>query len=257
MTSPGSVVLSTLEFDVVWEAARLVRRNVALDVPSPGITHTERAEFVRRAWASLEGRGLARGGRVVPEIADALALLSNPQVSIDIWIWAGGRKITGLAAAAGEEAVLAVVDGDEVWLIESRGSALAEAAVSVAGDMPAGFGRSISLPNDVLRAASDEAGRSAEKLVLALERKGLPLSEAQELARMADGMGTRGQFGAERGQNGGPPLRAGRVVAFHDASSGRFLHQVRPSTDGRNWSTITPVDNARLAACLWELLQEV
>lgn len=250
-------MLSTLEFDVVWEAARLVRRNVALDVPSPGITHTERAEFVRGAWASLEGRGLARGGRVVPEIADALALLSNPQVSFDIWIRAAGRTITGLAAAAGEDAVLAVVDGDEVWLIESRGSALAEAAVSVAGDMPAGFGRSISLPNDVLRAASDEAGRSAEKLVLALERKGLPLSEAQELARMADGMGTRGQFGAERGQNGGPPLRAGRVVAFHDASSGRFLHQVRPSTDGRNWSTITPVDNARLAVCLWELLQEV
>lgn len=257
MTSPGSVVLSTLEFDVVWEAARLTRRNVALDVPSPGITHTERAEFVRSAWASLEGRGLARGGRVAPEVADTLALLGNPQVSIDIWIWAGGRKIKGLAASSGEEAVLAVVDGAEVWLIEARGSALAEAAVSVAGDMPAGFGRSISLPNDVLREASDEAGRNAEKLVLALERKGLPLHDAQELARMADGMGTRGQFGVERGQRGGPPVRAGRVVAFHDTTSGRFLHQVRPSTDGRSWSTITPVDNARLAACVWELLQEV
>ncbi len=257
MTSPGSVVLSTLEFDVAWEAARLARRNVALDVPSPGITHTERAEFVRDAWASLEGRGLARGGRVTAEIADTLALLGNPQVSIDIWIWAGGRKIKGLAASAGEDAVLAVVDGDEVWLIEARASALAEAAVSVAGDMPAGFGRSISLPNDVLSKASDEAGRNPEKLVIALERQGLPLHEAQELARMADGMGTRGQFGVERAQQGGPPVRAGRVVAFHDTTSGRFLHLVRPSTDGRSWSTITPVDNARLAGCVWELLQEV
>jgi len=257
VTSPGSLVLSTLEFDVVWEAARLTRRNVALDVPSPGITHAERAEFVRNAWTSLEGRGLARGGRVTSEMADTLALLGNPQVSVDIWIWANGRKIKGLAAAAGEEAVLAVIDGAEVWLIEARGSALAEAAVSVAGDMPAGFGRSISLPNDVLRAASDEAGRNSEKLVLALERKGLPLSDAQELARMADGMGTRGQFGVERAQRSGPPVRAGRVVAFHDTTSGRFLHQVRPSTDGRNWSTITPVDNTRLAGCVRELLEEV
>ena len=68
-------MLSTLEFDVVWEAARLTRRNVALDVPSPGITHAERAEFVRNAWTSLEGRGLARGGRVTSEMADTLALL--------------------------------------------------------------------------------------------------------------------------------------------------------------------------------------
>ena len=257
MTSPGSVVLSTLEFDVVWEAARQPRRNVALDVPSPGTTHAERAELVRSAWAALEGRGLARRGRVAAEVADSLALLGNPQVSIDIWIWAAGRKIKGLAASSGEDGVLAVVDGAEVWLIEARGSALAESAVSVAGEMPAGFGRSISLPNDLLRAASDEAGRNAEKLVIALERRGLPLSDAQELARMADGMGTRGQFGVERGQRSGPPVRAGRVVAFHDTKSGRFLHQVRPSTDGRAWSTITPVDNARLASCVWELLQEV
>ncbi|MEU4741294.1 ESX secretion-associated protein EspG [Actinosynnema sp. NPDC023658] len=253
----GTVVLSTLEFDVAWEGERLTRRNVALDVPSPGITHTERAVFVDQAWGSLAERGLAVNRRLTPELADAFALLANPQVSIDLWIWVDRRKIKGLAAASGDEAVLAVVDGDEVWLIESRASALAEAAVSVAGDMPAGYGRSISLPNDVLRAASDEAGRDAEKLVLALERRGLALHEAQELAGMCDGMGTRGQFGAERAQPAGPPVRAGRVVAWHDTPSGRYLHQVRPSSDGRNWSTITPIDNARLAGCVWELLQEV
>ncbi|MEU7526205.1 ESX secretion-associated protein EspG [Saccharothrix sp. NPDC042600] len=253
----GTVVLSTLEFDVAWEAERHQRRNVALDVPSPGVTHTERARFVEQAWGSLEQRGLAGGGRLVPELADTFALLANPQVAVDIWIWVDRRKIKGLAAASGEEAVLAVVDGDEVWLIEARASALAEAAVSVTGEMPAGRGRSISLPNDVLRAASDEAGRNAEKLVLALERHGLPLSDAQELAGMCDGMSTRGQFGAERAQPGGPPVRARRVVAWHDTPTGRYLHLVRPSSDGRDWSTITPIDNARLATCVWELVDEV
>lgn len=254
----GTVVLSTLEFDVAWEGERLTRRNVALDVPSPGITHTERAVLVEQAWRSLAERGLAENRRLTPELADAFALLANPQVSIDLWIWVDRRKIKGLAAgSSGDEGILAVVDGDEVWLIGSRAGALAEAAVSVAGEMPAGYGRSISLPNDVLRAASQEAGRDAEKLVLALERHGLPLHEAQELAGMCDGMGTRGQFGAERAQQGGPPVRAGRVVAWHDTPSGRYLHQVRPSSDGRSWSTITPIDNARLAGCVRELLQEV
>ncbi|RKT51606.1 ESX secretion-associated protein EspG [Saccharothrix australiensis] len=257
MTAAGTVVLSTLEFDVAWEAERLSRRNVALDVPSPGVTHAERAVFVDRAWGSLEQRGLASGRRLAPELADSFALLANPHVAVDLWIWVDRRKIKGLAAAVGEAAVLAVVDGDEVWLIESRASALAEAAVSVTGEMPAGYGRSISLPNDVLRAASDEAGRDAEKLVLALERRGLPLSDAQELAGMCDGMGTRGQFGAERARPGGSPARADRVVAWHDTPSGRYLHQVRPSSDGRSWSTITPIDNARLASCVWELVQEI
>ncbi|MBP2339716.1 hypothetical protein JOF41_005894 [Saccharothrix coeruleofusca] len=252
-----TVVLSTLEFDVAWEAERLTRRNVALDVPSPGVTHTERARLVDQAWESLQARGLAARRRLDPELADAFALLANPQVSVDIWIWVDRRKIKGLAAASGEDAVLGVVDGDEVWLIEARASALAEAAVSVAGEVPAGYGRSISLPNDLLRAAADEAGRNADKLVLALERRGLPLHEAQELAAMCDGMGTRGQFGAERARAGGPPARAGRVVAWHDTPSGRYLHQVRPSSDGRSWSTITPIDNARLAGCVWELLEEV
>ena len=244
------MVLSTLEFDVAWEAERLASRSVALDVPSPGITHTERAEFVARAWESLEERGLASRGRVVSELADGFALLANPQISVDIWIWAD-RKITGLAAASGEEAILAVIDGDDVWLIEARASSLAESAISVAGDMPAGYGRSVSLPHETLREASTESGPDAQKLMMALERRGIPLRDAQELAGMVDGMSTRGQFGAERGAN-----RARRVVAFHDTPAGRYLHQVRPSTDGRNWSTITPADNQRLASCVWELLQE-
>ncbi|ATE57721.1 MULTISPECIES: ESX secretion-associated protein EspG [Actinosynnema] len=258
MTAPGTAVLSTLEFDVAWEAERLPRRNVALDVPSPGITHTERAELVRSAWESLERRDLASRQRVSPELADAFSLLANPQACVDIWIWVDGRKIKGLAASAGDDAVLGVVDGDEVWLIPSRATALAEAAVSVAGEMPAGRGRSISLPNDVLRTASTKAGPSAERLITELERQGVPLHEAQELAAMCEGMGTRGQFGAERAaKRGEPTTRAKRVVAWHDTPSGRYLHLVRPSSDGRDWSTITPIDNTRLAGCVWELLQEV
>ncbi len=49
MTGRGTVVLSTLEFDVLWERERLPRKHEALGVPSPGKTHTERATLVADA----------------------------------------------------------------------------------------------------------------------------------------------------------------------------------------------------------------
>lgn len=135
MSTPGggSLVLSALEFDVLWQAQRLPRRHVALDVPSPGVTHAERARLVEQAWESLARRGLARGREPSVELVDMLGLLANPKVSVDVWVWVE-RQISGLAAGSGREALLGVVDGDEVWLIPVSDSALAEAAVSVAGE---------------------------------------------------------------------------------------------------------------------------
>lgn len=236
---------------MVWEAQRLPAAHVALETRIPSITHTEKSEVVKRAWESLEARGLARNGRVVPELADGFALLANHQVSVDLWIWAD-RQISGLAAAIGDEAILAVQDRDEMWLIEARGTALAEAAVSVAGEMPAGFGRSTSMPYDELVAAAKNVGLDAQAMITSLERRGMRLGDAQELAGMLDGISTRGQFGVQR--NG---RRANRVVSFHDTHNGRYLRQLKPSSDGRQWCTITPVDNHRLAGAVWELLQEV
>ena len=60
------MVLSTLEFDVLWESERLPRKHVALDVPSPGRTHSERARLVAGAMAGLRGRGLVEGDRAMP-----------------------------------------------------------------------------------------------------------------------------------------------------------------------------------------------
>ena len=56
MSDTGSVVLSTLEFDVLWESERLPDKHVALDVPSPGKTHTERRLLVKQA-AEIYDRG--------------------------------------------------------------------------------------------------------------------------------------------------------------------------------------------------------
>lgn len=249
----GSVVLSTLEFDVLWEHAGLPRRHVALDVPSPGTTHTERARLVERAWNSLAGRGLARGHEANSELVDLLTLFVRPKVGLDIWMWTD-RQISGMAVSTGSRALLGVVDGDEVWLVPARDSALAEAAVSVAGELPAGVGRSVSLPHDVLVDADAEARGDARALVTALEDRDVELWQAQELAGMLFGAVARGQFGAQRTGRDGRDRRADGVVAFYDTDAGRYLFQVTRAGDGRSWATITPAGNALLAQRVWELL---
>lgn len=256
MGLPSSVVLSALEFDVAWESQRFPRRHVALDVPSPGVTRNQRAELVAQAWAALAERGLASRGRVDGELADRLALLAYPERSVDGWIWTD-REIRGLASQSGRDALLGVVDRDEVWLIPARDSSFVEAAVSMAGEWAPGRGRSVSVPMDVLRSADAAAGGDAKSLIVELTELDVPLGNAQTLAGMFDGIVSRGQFGAERSVNGRSSRRAERVVAFHDTERGRYLYLTQPAADGRLWATVTPADSRTIATAVWELLDEI
>lgn len=251
MGLPGTVVLSTTEFDVLWESERLPARHVALDVPSPGLTTGARAELVEQVWAGLAERGLADGRQPEPELAERLALLAHPQRSVDAWLWAD-RQVRALAATSGKQAMLGVVDRNEVWLIPARDTAFVPAAVSVAGECPAGDGHGVTVPVDLLRAADAEVNGDPRALIMALERRGVPLTQAQELSRMFTGITLRGQFGAERTPRGARRRRADRVVAFHDNEQGRYLFLTKPG-----WATVTPADNAALAAAVSELFDEL
>ncbi|KAA9161075.1 ESX secretion-associated protein EspG [Amycolatopsis acidicola] len=248
--------LSTLEFDVLWESAKLPPPHPALRVLSPGRTHTERRELVGKAWKSLGARGLARGDRASGELVDQLNLLANPKVSIDVWVWSD-REIKGLAVSTGSQALLGVVDRGEVWLIPARDTSLPQSAVSVAGELAPGVGHSVSLPHGLLRTADSEAKGDPKALVTALEDKGVELWQAQELAGMMVGVLARGQFGVERLGRDGAMHRAGRVIAFHDTDAGRYLVQLGGGGDGQDWLTVAPADNNLLATRVWELLEEV
>lgn len=252
----GTIVLSRLEFDVLWESEKLPAKHEALTVPSPGKTHTERRQLVAKAFADLEQRGLATRGRAEPHVADLLNLLAHHQLSIDSWVWTDHR-ISSLAVVAGSSALLAAVDGPEVWLIPARQTAIAEAAVSVAGDVVAGPGHSVSVPTDVLGAADAKAGGDVRLFAAALTDKGVSSSDAKTMAGMVRDMDVRGQFCATRMQRDQRMVRAGRIVAFHDTPNGRYVHLAKPNNDGRMWSTVTPADTRRLVSCVQELMSEV
>jgi hypothetical protein len=252
--SNGTIVLSKLEFDVLWESEQLPPKHEALTVPSPGRTHTERRQLVAQAFAALEERGLAKRDRAAPDLVDQLNLLAHHQLSIDSWVWTDHR-ISSLAVVSGRSALLAAVDGPDVWLIPARETSLAEAAVSIAGDVVAGPGVSVSVPTDVLTAADAEARGDAREFAAALARRGV--ANAKTMAAMVSDMNVRGQFGVTRMQRDQRMLRADRVVAFHDTPRGRYVHLAKPNSDGRTWSTVTPADSRRIASCVHELMTEV
>ncbi|WP_033290052.1 ESX secretion-associated protein EspG [Amycolatopsis jejuensis] len=247
-----NLVLSALEFDVLWESLELGRRPSALAVPSPGRTHSERAELIETAWESLAARRLARGRRPSGVLLDQLHLLARPSEAVDVWVWAD-REIHGRAVSRGSQAVLGVIDRGEVWLIPADSGALADAVVPVAGVLGAGVGQSISVPHDSLVAADSVAHGEPKALVTALEDRGLDLWEAQELAGMLVGQEARGQFCAERVLRDGTVRRSPHVAAFYDTDSGRYLFQLTDDSDGRTWATVSPADNAVLAERVREL----
>ncbi|WP_344678625.1 ESX secretion-associated protein EspG [Saccharopolyspora taberi] len=251
-----AVRLSALEFDVLVEHLELGSMPLVLKVPSPGRTHTERAELVESAWRSLSGRALGDPADLDPWLERTLRLLARPLREVDGRLWLG-RSVRVLAAAADGEAALAVKDGDTLTLRPAAASGLPREAASVLPQLGPGPGRSVSVRSSDLDAAADEAGADVEALEAALRRRGVRADDAETLTSMVGEAGPRGQFGAAARDRLGRRSRAGHVVGFFDTAHGRYVQVRRESPSGDVWSTIAPVDSRRMTGHLEELLAEV
>ncbi|MBB5955092.1 hypothetical protein FHS29_001662 [Saccharothrix tamanrassetensis] len=246
------VTISALEFDVLWEHLRLETMPLVLKVPSPGKTHEERAELERRAWAGLDSRGLGRPVSLDPMLEDLLHLLNRPQQEVDGRLWLG-RSVRVLAAAKGQSAVLAVLDGDRLTLRPASAEGLPREALGVLPSAPPGPGHSVTLPSADLDAAAAAAG-TPDNLEAALRSRGVRQEDAHTLAEMFRDAGHRGQFGAAARDKWGKRVRPEHVVAFFDNPHGRYV-QLRRATPGQQpWSTISPTDPRRLVQHLTDLL---
>ncbi|SHG48920.1 ESX secretion-associated protein EspG [Streptoalloteichus hindustanus] len=249
------LTLTALEFDVLWEHLELGAMPLPIKVPSPGRTWTERSALADRAWADLAGRGLASAPHVEDRLADLLRLLAHPDREVDGRIWLG-RRIRVLAAARGDDAVLAVLDGDRLTLREAASTGLPREAVGVLPPRPAGPGHSVTLPSADLDAAAGACDSSHEGLAEALRDRGVRAEDAHALARMTRGATHLGQFGAAARDQLGRRRRTEWVVGFFDTAEGRYL-QVRRAREGcAPWSTVCPTDQRRLVAHVEEALAE-
>lgn len=249
------VEISTLEFDVLWEHYHgVAQMPLVLRVPSPGRTDEERKRIVRGVWDGLTGRGLGSPVDADPRLTHLLSLLRRPDREIDGRLWLGG-EVRLLAAATGDEAVLAVLANGRLTLRPADATGLPRFALSVLPPAAAGPGQSITLPTADFEAAAKEA-RKQEELAVALRNRGVRASYAQTLAEMIGDIVNRGQYGSAHRDRWGRRVRTPRVISFFDTEAGRYLQVRRESEDTEPWTTISPAAPRRLLQHLTELHEE-
>ncbi|MGW6441976.1 ESX secretion-associated protein EspG [Lentzea sp. NPDC055074] len=239
-------LLSTREFEVLWQTLRLGRMPYPLDVPSEGATEQAVKALQAKTIEGLRRRGVADDAR----LEDLLRLLGDHEVSVDA-VAGLDRTVRALAAASGSDAVLAVIDGDNVGLSQIRPTALAREIVRVLPEGVAGPGSALSVRLETLQQAvalqeaeqeedsEDPWGAADEELDdrEALLKAGLSAQDARQMDELAQSRVAGGQFGVTHGRH-----RADVVINWFDTHQGRYL-MVR--SDG--WLSLSPTDNDRIA----------
>lgn len=252
-------LLSPAELDVLWHDLELGRLPYPLDVPSLGSTMEERARLRLTVLEGLIQRGLAHDRRLL----DLLRLLADHQVAVDAVASMDRRPVRAVAASDGNQAVLAVVDEEQIGIVEVRPTALAKSIVGVLSDGSAGPGSAMSLRLETLAAAvalQDEPNENDDPWgdedldeKQSLQRAGLSKQDASVLSELAENRVAGGQFGVtRRGENRYRNERAGVLINWFDTPNGRYL-MVREN----GWLSLSPTDNERIANRIDSVLASV
>lgn len=252
-------LLSPAELDVLWHDLDQGRLPYPLDVPSLGSTMEERARLRLDVLDGLQRRGLANDQRLL----DLLRLLANHRVAVDAVANMERRPVRAVAASDDDQAVLAVIDEDQIGLLEVRPTSLAKSIVGVLSDGTAGPGSALSLRVETLTAAvalqeepeesDDPWGDEDLDEKQALQRAGLSKQDATVIGELAENRVAGGQFGVTR--RDGSRYREERsdvLVNWFDTPQGRYL-MVREN----GWLSLSPTDNERIANRIDSVLASV
>lgn len=256
MTVTPDYELTEREFDFLWAHLDLPEMPYPVDVPGNGTTVEERARLRDETFDGLRDKGVLRGDRVVPRLADLLAVLAAPTRSVDT-VGYGDGPIRGLAASDGGTAALVALSSGVLAFAAIRPTSLATSIVGVLPPGEAGPGMPISLPRQALRTAvegddDDPFGGDERDVLMA---HGLSDEDAAALVDLADRRVRGGQFGVT---TTGRPTRLGRgsrlrsqtVITWFDTGEGRYL----AVHDGA-WLSLAPADGGRIAHRIDELLR--
>jgi hypothetical protein len=238
-------VLSTAEFDVLWEWLGLAPTPVVLQLASPGRTHGERRSIQAAAWQGLRRRELAGSDGPDPELARLMHLLARPEEQLELRAW-WGREVRALAAGRHGAGALALREADGV-VVTACGS-LPSALLGAFPPADRGPGRACTVPSAILAAAP------VAELRPALIGAGVSSAEAALLATMVAGTRQRAQVVALAADRWGVLRRAGGVLGVLDGPRGRYLLTRSTGEDGVEWATIGPADDRQLRHRISELL---
>lgn len=245
----GGFTLSATEFEVLWELLALPERPVVLDVPTRGGTDQERHHVVAQATESLRAKRLLDVRGPDADLEALCALLARPGWAVDAWLRLD-RPVRAQAAASGERATLAVVDGERVTLVPSSRYRVIDGLVGMIGINP-GPGASVSVPADDLDAAAAASRGDTRRLIDELRRRGARYDDADLLARMCPEHTHTVQFSVAVHHRTAGRSRGRRVIGLHATAAGWYL-QVRRC----GYVTVTPASAAKVSEQLNDLVGE-
>ncbi|MCP2261378.1 EspG family protein [Streptoalloteichus tenebrarius] len=242
------------EFVALWRRLGLGARPLELNVQEVGGTTDQARNAYREAWEGLAARGLVTGDDVDGRLADVLATLARPSVSVDLrWAVDPGRELRGLAAARGEWAAVGVLADGRVWTDTVRAEALVDAVVGLIGRTPRGSGRAVSVAARVLDEAAVASGEAGQGFTSALVEAGMRGNDARMLTAVVSAPRLRaGQLGAAARDGLGRRRRAPGVVNVFDTVEGRYALYERSG-----YVTVAPADERRITNLVLELLQSI
>ncbi|MBB5959145.1 hypothetical protein FHS29_005765 [Saccharothrix tamanrassetensis] len=247
--SATTVVLSHLEFDLLWEDLGVGDPPYPLEVDSHGETLAERDDLGVDVFRSLASAGLADGDDVAPELEELFGYLTGSTLSADALVFRP-QPWRVLAAVRGGRGVLAVLNDQEVAL-EPIGD-LVGAMARVIGDERPGPGEQLRLPRSVFSAAMQAyatAGYPALERALAVG--GVTGRATRAITTLVEsGRGAAGQL-ACTGPSGRSP-----VLSWTDTTAGRYA-MANEDVAGEPWVLVTPADGAWLTRRLTGLLADV
>ncbi len=247
----GTVVLSHLEFDLVWEDLGFGDPPPALDVPSHGATEADRDRLGTEVFATLARAGLVNDhDDVVPELEELLGMLHHHTVSVDALVF-GEQPWRVLAAVRGSRGVLAVLNNEELALEPIARDDLVRAVAKVLGDHPAGPGEQVRLPRPAYSAAlRGYAETGYHGLERALADAGVRGSAMRPLITIAEaGRLAAGQL-AVNGARGRSP-----VLTWSDTKAGRYVITTEHVRD-EQWVRVVPADLTWITRRLTDMLAE-
>ncbi len=248
-----NVELSATEIEVCWRQLQLNALPVVIDVPTLGHTDTERRQLVANTLDGLRERHLVSARGIDPALTNLLVTLARYHWAVEAWLLLD-RPVRALAACRGQVGALATLDANRVRLTPCSPHHLVDELIRLAG-LSAGPGRSVTVRAENLDAAALVADRDMQRLAEELTRRGERYDDAQALARMCARHGQRGQFGALARDHLGRQRAGRRVIGLHATPEG-WYSQLRRTSHGGTFGTVTPASQDVVTTQLHELVTE-
>ncbi|WP_433262703.1 ESX secretion-associated protein EspG [Actinosynnema sp. CS-041913] len=247
--SATAVVLSHVEFDLLWEDLGVGDPPYPLEVRSHGETIAEREDLGVDVFHALSSAGLADGDDIAPELEDLFGYLNGSTLSVDALVFRP-QPWRVLAAVRGGRGVLAVLNDHEVALEPIRD--VVGAMAKVIGDAQPGPGEQLRLPRSVFSAAMEAyASAGYPALERALANGGVTGRATRAVTTLVEaGRGAAGQLACS-----GPAGRS-PILSWTDTTAGRYA-MAAEDVAGEPWVLVTPADGAWLTRKLAGMLAAV